>query len=77
MKSTLQLSNIDLIFTYTVKGEKVTSAKATLLVQNDILVPALDDAVVCLFTSSWLCSLSILACSYHVPICISSYDSGT
>ncbi|GJN14327.1 hypothetical protein PR202_gb01138 [Eleusine coracana subsp. coracana] len=66
MESTLQLSNIDLIFTYAVKGEKGTSAKATSLVQNDILVPALDDAVVCLFTYSLSSySISILACSYH------------
>ncbi|KAK3135648.1 hypothetical protein QOZ80_5BG0421680 [Eleusine coracana subsp. coracana] len=57
MESTLQLSNIDLIFTYAVKGEKGTSAKATSLVQNDILVPALDDAVNLLHEySTWLSS---------------------
>ncbi|KAK3138879.1 hypothetical protein QOZ80_5AG0374620 [Eleusine coracana subsp. coracana] len=57
MESTLQLSNIDLIFTYIVKGEKGTSAKATSLVQNDILVPALDDAVNLLHEySTWLSS---------------------
>ncbi|KAL6620187.1 hypothetical protein ACP70R_035326 [Stipagrostis hirtigluma subsp. patula] len=57
MESTLQLSNIDLMFTYTVKGEKGTSARATSLVQNDILSPALDDAMSLLREySAWLSS---------------------
>jgi hypothetical protein len=46
MESTLQLSNVDLIFTYMLTGEKGPSAKATSFIQNDILSPALDDAVV-------------------------------
>ena len=51
MESTLQLSNIDLIFTYMLTGEKGPSAKATSFVQNDILSPALDDAAVRLATT--------------------------
>jgi hypothetical protein len=48
MESTLQLSNIDLIFAYTIKGKTGSSMRATSFVQNDILSPTLDDAVVCL-----------------------------
>ncbi|XP_037469462.1 probable transmembrane GTPase FZO-like, chloroplastic isoform X1 [Triticum dicoccoides] len=57
MESTLQLSNIDLIFTYMLTGEKGPSAKATSFVQNDILSPALDDAADLLGEySKWLSS---------------------
>ncbi|OEL25369.1 putative transmembrane GTPase FZO-like, chloroplastic [Dichanthelium oligosanthes] len=45
MESILQLSNIDLIFTYTVKGKTGSSPRATSFVQKDILTPAFDDAV--------------------------------
>jgi len=48
MESILRLSNIDLIFTYTVKGKTGSSPRATSFVQNDIITPAFDDAVVCL-----------------------------
>ena len=57
MESILQLSNIDLIFTYTVKGKTGSSPRATSFVQNDILTPAFDDAVVCLILY-WLIVLS-------------------
>ncbi|KAG0517934.1 hypothetical protein BDA96_09G131800 [Sorghum bicolor] len=57
MGSTLQLSNIDLIFTYTVKGKTGSSMRATSFVQNDILSPTLDDAVNLLGDySTWLSS---------------------
>ncbi|KXG21917.2 hypothetical protein SORBI_3009G125400 [Sorghum bicolor] len=57
MGSTLQLSNIDLIFTYTVKGKTGSSTRATSFVQNDILSPTLDDAVNLLGDySTWLSS---------------------
>ncbi|XP_024314811.1 probable transmembrane GTPase FZO-like, chloroplastic isoform X1 [Brachypodium distachyon] len=60
MESTLQLSNIDLISTYMLAGEKGTSAKATSFVQNDILSPALDDAVNLMGEySTWLSSSNI------------------
>nr|CAB3461600.1 unnamed protein product [Digitaria exilis] len=49
MESILQLSNIDLIFTYTVKGKTGSSTRATSFVQNDILTPAFDDAVLSYF----------------------------
>ncbi|KAJ1262723.1 hypothetical protein BS78_09G131700 [Paspalum vaginatum] len=57
MESTLQLSNIDLVFTYTVKGKPGSSTRATSFVQNDILSPTLDDAVNLLGDySTWLSS---------------------
>lgn len=57
MESTLQLSNIDLIFTYTVKGKTGSSTRATSFVQNDILSPTFDDAVNLLGDySTWLSS---------------------
>ncbi|CAN6337721.1 unnamed protein product [Urochloa humidicola] len=57
MESILQLSNIDLIFTYTVKGKTGSSIRATSFVENDILTPAFDDAVNILGEySTWLCS---------------------
>ncbi|RLN30223.1 hypothetical protein C2845_PM05G24250 [Panicum miliaceum] len=57
MESILQLSNIDLIFTYTVKGKTGSSPRATSFVQNDILTPAFDDAVNILGEySTWLSS---------------------
>ncbi|PAN19738.1 hypothetical protein PAHAL_3G294900 [Panicum hallii] len=57
MESILQLSNIDLIFTYTIKGKTGSSPRATSFVQNDILTPAFDDAVNILGEySTWLSS---------------------
>nr|XP_029121553.1 probable transmembrane GTPase FZO-like, chloroplastic isoform X5 [Elaeis guineensis] len=46
LESTLQLSNIDLISTYSFKGERSSSVPATLAVQNEIIGPALSDAQV-------------------------------
>ncbi|CAN6328401.1 unnamed protein product [Urochloa humidicola] len=57
MESILQLSNVDLIFAYTIKGKTGSSIRATSFVQNDILTPAFDDAVNILGEySTWLCS---------------------
>lgn len=55
LESTLQLSNIDLISTYTFKGEGSGSVPATLAVQNEIISPALSDAQRLLWEySKWL-----------------------
>ncbi|KAL5202722.1 hypothetical protein ABZP36_013674 [Zizania latifolia] len=60
MESTLQLSNLDLIFTYTLTGGKGTPTKVTSFVQNDILSPSLDDAANLLSEySTWLSSTNI------------------
>ncbi|OMP05077.1 Thiamine phosphate synthase [Corchorus olitorius] len=44
IESTLQLSNLDLVFSYVLKGGSSAQMPATLKVQNDILGPALSDA---------------------------------
>nr|XP_010927024.1 probable transmembrane GTPase FZO-like, chloroplastic isoform X3 [Elaeis guineensis] len=55
LESTLQLSNIDLISTYSFKGERSSSVPATLAVQNEIIGPALSDAQRLLWEySKWL-----------------------
>ena len=46
IESTLQLSNLDLLASYALKGELSASLPATSRVQNDILSPALADAQV-------------------------------
>ncbi|KAL5229956.1 hypothetical protein ABZP36_028732 [Zizania latifolia] len=67
MESTLQLSNLDLIFTYTLTGGKGTPTKVTSFVQNDILSPSLDDAANLLSEySTWLSSTNIREASIYV-----------
>ncbi|KAI5018519.1 hypothetical protein ZWY2020_043407 [Hordeum vulgare] len=76
MESTLQLSNIDLIFTYMLTGEKGPSAKATLFVQNDILSPALDDAVDLLSEySKWLSSSNTCEANLYLECFHERWDS--
>ncbi|KAM0883039.1 hypothetical protein ACQ4PT_031897 [Festuca glaucescens] len=76
MESTLQLSNIDLIFTYMLTGEKGPSAKATSFVQNDILSPALDDAVDLLSEySTWLSSSNTREANLYLECFHERWDS--
>ncbi|XP_062231289.1 probable transmembrane GTPase FZO-like, chloroplastic [Phragmites australis] len=76
MESTLQLSNIDLIFTYTVQGKTGTSARATSFVQNDILSPALDDAVNLLGEySTWLSSSNTREANLYLECFHERWDS--
>lgn len=56
MESTLQLSNVDLIFIYMFKGENSSSARATSSVQNEILGPVLSEVQVLLSILSQLMS---------------------
>ncbi|KAJ4968941.1 hypothetical protein NE237_015642 [Protea cynaroides] len=44
IESTLQLSNLDLVASYILKGEKSASLPATLSIQDEIISPALSDA---------------------------------
>ncbi|KAA8543233.1 hypothetical protein F0562_021272 [Nyssa sinensis] len=44
IESTLQLSNLDLVASFVLKGEKSTHMLATSSIQNDIISPALFDA---------------------------------
>ncbi|KAK4763980.1 hypothetical protein SAY87_013418 [Trapa incisa] len=44
IESTLQLSNLDVVASYVLKGEKSARRPATSRVQNDIISPALHDA---------------------------------
>lgn len=44
--STLQLSNLDLVGSYVLKGATATALPASLSVQNDIIGPAHSDAQV-------------------------------
>uniref|UniRef100_A0A0E0DR34 G domain-containing protein n=1 Tax=Oryza meridionalis TaxID=40149 RepID=A0A0E0DR34_9ORYZ len=67
MESTLQLSNIDLIFTYTLSGGKSTPTKVTSFFQNDILSPSLDDAANLLSEySTWLSSTNVREANIYV-----------
>ena len=45
-ESTLQLSNVDIAAYYVLKGEKSSTASATLKIPNDIISLALSDAQV-------------------------------
>uniref|UniRef100_A0A1D1XXT4 Uncharacterized protein in xynA 3'region n=2 Tax=Anthurium amnicola TaxID=1678845 RepID=A0A1D1XXT4_9ARAE len=44
VESTLQLSNVDLIATYAVRGERSSSISATSAIENEIISPALSEA---------------------------------
>lgn len=46
IESTLQLSNLDIVASYVLKGGSSTTLPATSRVQNDILGPALTDVQV-------------------------------
>lgn len=50
IESTLQLSNLDLVASYILKGERSSTMPAATRIQNDILGPSLADAQV----SYWL-----------------------
>ncbi|XP_038888742.1 probable transmembrane GTPase FZO-like, chloroplastic [Benincasa hispida] len=45
VESTLQLSNFDIAAYYVLKGEKTTTLSATSKIQNDVISPALVDAL--------------------------------
>ncbi|KAL6842205.1 hypothetical protein ACP4OV_027968 [Aristida adscensionis] len=76
MESTLQLSNIDLIFTYTIQGKTRTSARATSSVQNEILSPALDDAANLLREySAWLSSSNNREANLYLDYFLERWDA--
>lgn len=76
MESTLQLSNIDLIFAYTIKGKTGSSMRATSFVQNDILSPTLDDAVNLLGDySTWLSSSNTREANVYLECFCERWDA--
>ncbi|KAJ3676280.1 hypothetical protein LUZ60_003692 [Juncus effusus] len=69
MESTLQLSNLDLIFVYAFKGEKSSSAPASSAVQNEILTPALSEVQTLLGEfSTWLESSNTKEANYYLDL---------
>lgn len=58
IESTFQLSNLDLIVSYILGGDKSAMMPATSRIQNDIISPALLDArVSCVFNWFKLCCI--------------------
>ncbi|KAK1317874.1 hypothetical protein QJS10_CPA05g00854 [Acorus calamus] len=55
IESTLQISNVDLVASYALQGEKSDPTRATSAIQNEIISPALSDAKILLEEySAWL-----------------------